>query len=192
MTSLKHALTALLLALAAPTFGSPTLIENVHGYTLTGDRLQPFSGLVFDLGKVVATGNAAGLRKRFPDAQVIDGHDKTLLPGLIDAHGHVLGLGLTNTQVALFDTESLAQAQDRIRAYAKANPDRAWLLGGGWNQVSWKLGRFPLQSELDAGCADRPVVLWRIDHHAEWLNTKALTAAGITKDTKDPAGGALG
>jgi predicted amidohydrolase YtcJ len=191
MSSLKHALTALLLALATPTFGNPTLIENVRGYTLTGDHLQPFSGLVFNLGKVVVTGDAIALRKRFPDAQVIDGQGKTLLPGLIDAHGHVLSLGFTNTQIALFDTESLSQAQDRIRAYAKANPDRAWLLGGGWNQVKWKLGRFPLQSELDAGCADRPVVLWRIDHHAEWLNTKALAAAGITKDTKDPAGGRI-
>src|SRR5882757_5088675 len=180
MSSLKHALTVLMFALATQAFGNPTLIENVHGYTLTGDHLQPFSGLVFNLGKVVATGNAAELRRRFPKAQVIDGQDKTLLPGLIDAHGHVLGLGFTNTQIALFDAESLAQAQDRIRAYAKANPDRAWLLGGGWNQVKWKLGRFPLQTELDAAVADRPAVLWRIDHHAEWLNSKSLAAAGIT------------
>ncbi len=191
MSSLKHALTVLIFALSTQVFGNPTLIENVHGYTLIADRLQPFSGLVFNLGKVVATGNAAELRRRFAEAQVIDGQYKTLLPGLIDAHGHVLGLGFTSTQIALFDAESLAQAQDRIRAYAKANPDRTWLLGGGWNQVKWKLGRFPLQTELDAAVADRPAVLWRIDHHAEWLNSKALAAAGITKETKDPPGGRI-
>ena len=191
ISSLKHALTVLVFALATPALCNPTLIENVHGYTLTGDRLQPFEGLLFDRGKVLATGNAAELHKRFSNAQVIDGKGKTLLPGLIDAHGHVLSLGFTNTQIALFDAGSLAQAQDRIRAYAKTNPNRAWLLGGGWNQVTWKLGRFPLQTELDAAVADRPVVLWRIDHHAEWLNTKALAAAGITKETRDPPGGRI-
>jgi predicted amidohydrolase YtcJ len=110
---------------------------------------------------------------------------------MIDAHGHVLSLGFTSTQVALFGTESLQQAQDQIRTYVAANPDRAWVLGGGWNQVKWKLGRFPHQTELDAVCADHPVVLWRIDHHAEWLNSKALIAAGINKDTPDPPGGRI-
>jgi predicted amidohydrolase YtcJ len=191
MTTAKYALAAAMFAFAIQASGKATLIENVHGYTLAGDRLQSFTGLVFDHGKVVATGNAAALHRRFVSANVIDGQEKTLLPGMIDAHGHVLGLGFTSTQVALFGTESLQQAQDRIRTYVAANPDRAWVLGGGWNQVKWKLGRFPRQTELDAACADRPVVLWRIDHHAEWLNSKALIAAGINKDTPDPPGGRI-
>jgi predicted amidohydrolase YtcJ len=115
----------------------------------------------------------------------------TLLPGLIDAHGHLLALGFAATQIALSDTQSLAEAQARIGAYAKANPDRRWLHGAGWNQVKWKLGRFPYASELDAVVADRPVVLSRVDGHAEWLNTAALRATGITKDTPDPAGGRI-
>jgi predicted amidohydrolase YtcJ len=177
--------------LASTAHGAATLIDNVHGYTLAGDRLQRFSGLVFEDGKVVQTGDAASLRKRFPNAQVVDGGGKTLLPGLIDAHGHVIELGFVATQVFLYDTESLEQAQDRIRSYAKANPDRAWLLGGGWNQVTWKLGRFPTAGELDAAVSDRPAALSRVDGHAEWLNTKALQAAGITRDTQDPAGGRI-
>jgi predicted amidohydrolase YtcJ len=189
MARAKHALAAFVFAIATQASGKATLIENVHGYTLAGDRLQSFTGIAFDHGKVVATGNAAALHRRFLDANVIDGQDKTLLPGMIDSHGHVLGLGFTSTQIALFGTDSLQQAQDRIRTYAKANPDHVWLLGGGWNQVKWKLGRFPRQTELDAACDDRPVVLWRIDHHAEWLNSKAMIAAGITKNTPDPPGG---
>jgi len=64
-------------------------------------------------------------------------------------------------------------------------------LGGGWNQVQWNLGRFPTARELDLAVADRPAVLSRIDGHAEWLNTKALAAAGIDKATPDPVGGRI-
>ena len=130
---------------------------------------------------MVETGDAPALRRKYPNAQLVDGHGKTLLPGLIDAHGHVFDLGFEAVEIQLTDTHSLEEAQARIRAYAAADTQRAWLLGDGWNQVAWKLGRFPLAGELDAAVADRPVVLNRIDGHAKWLNTKALRTAGITK-----------
>ena len=193
MQILKHAALALGIALllATQARSAPTLVENVHGYTLAGDRLRHFTALVFNLGKVVEIGDAALLRKNFADAKVIDGGGKTLLPGLIDAHGHVLALGFESTQLDLTDTESLAAAQEKIRAYLKLNPEKSWHLGGGWNQVKWKIGRFPLATELDAVVADRPVVLGRIDGHSVWLNSKALQAAGISRTTLDPAGGRI-
>lgn len=171
--------------------GAPTLVENVRGYTLVGGELVRFTALVFDSGKVVETGDAKALRSEFPAATIIDGKDRTLLPGLIDAHGHVMDLGLESAEIKLYDTKSLAQAQARIGAYARSNADRTWLLGSGWNQVKWKIGRFPVARELDAVVPDRPVFLSRVDGHAAWLNTKALTAAGITRDTQDPAGGRI-
>jgi len=134
---------ALAVASSIPARGAPTLMENVHGYTLAGDRLQTFTGFVFDLGKVVETGDSEALHRKFPKAAVIDGRGKTLLPGLIDAHGHVIDLGFEGVRINLTGTASLKEAQDRIRAYAAANPDRSWLLGDGWNQVQWNLGRFP-------------------------------------------------
>ena len=190
---LRHGAMALVLGVcvSVQARSEPTLLRNVRGYTLAGDRLQRFTGLVFDLGKVVETGDAKALLREFPDAKVIDGGGKTLLPGLIDAHGHVIDLGFESTQIKLYDTESLAQAQAIVGAYAKANPDRAWLLGSGWNQVKWRIGRFPIASELDVVVPDRPVVLSRVDGHAEWLNSKALIAAGITRDTRDPVGGRI-
>ena len=171
--------------------GAPTLVENVHGYTLAGNHLKRFGGVVFNDGKVLKAGDAAVLRREFPQAEIIDGRGQTLLPGLIDAHGHVLDLGFIDVRIKLYDVLSLAAAQERIGAYAKAHPDRSWLLGGGWNQVTWKMGRFPLASELDAIVPDRPVVLERVDGHAEWLNSQALRAAGITRDTPDPVGGRI-
>jgi hypothetical protein len=181
-----------LVFMAVPRAGAvPTLIEDIHGYTLAGDQLQRFSGMVFEHGKVLATGDAAALHKSYPAARRQDGHGATLIPGLIDAHGHVIELGFETVQVQLHDTATLAQAQARIRAYAAANPGRAWILGGGWNQATWKLGRFPTAVELDAVVSDRPAVMERVDGHAKWLNTRALQAAGITKDTPDPVGGRI-
>lgn len=182
---------------AVPVQDQVTLVVNVHGYTLAGDAspadqaLRHFDALAFRRGRVLATGAAGTLRRRHPGARVIDGHGKTLLPGLIDAHGHVLDLGKEATQVVLTGTTSLADAQSRIRDYSAANPARHWLLGGGWNQVIWGLGRFPTAAELDAVSPDRPARLGRVDGHAAWLNTAALRAAGIVKSTPDPVGGRI-
>ncbi len=181
----------LAIAAMAPARSAPTLVDNVHGYTLVGASLQPFTALAFDAGRVLEIGNSASLRAKYATARVIDGEGKTLIPGLIDAHGHVVDLGLESVQIQLTGTTSLQQAQQRIRAYAQANPQRAWLVGDGWNQVIWNLGRFPTAKELDAAVADRPVALDRIDGHATWLNSQALRAAGITKETRDPIGGRI-
>ncbi len=179
------------LTLAPACLAAPTLIEHVQGYTLANDKLQHFDALAFENGKVLATGSAADLRNKYPGAQLIDGHGRTLLPGLIDAHGHMLDLGLATVRVRLEDTTSLANAQRVLRSYSIAHPDSTWIQGNGWNQVIWKLGRFPLASELDAAVNDRPAALDRVDGHALWLNTRALKATGITRDTPDPSGGRI-
>jgi len=195
MTRIIRLTKTLLIVLLAPAavgaHGSAVLMEHVQGYTLVGDRLQSFTALVFDSGKVIETGAALDLRKRHPDATVIDGEGRCLLPGLIDAHGHVFDLGFDAVQIRLADTRSLREAQRRIHTYAAAHRGQAWLQGDGWNQVKWNLGRFPYASELDAVVPDKPAVLSRVDGHAEWLNTKALQAAGITKATADPPGGRI-
>ena len=121
----------------------------------------------------------------------LDGGGKTLIPGLIDAHGHVMGYGLSLITLDLSDTTSLAQAQEKIRAYVAANPGRKWIIGTGWNQEQWGLGRFPTAADLDAAVSDIPVWLERVDGHAGWANSAAIRAAGITGATKAPAGGRI-
>jgi predicted amidohydrolase YtcJ len=170
---------------------APTLLEHVTGYTLAANQLHSFSAMVFDAGKVIETGDAQDLRKRYPAAQILDGQGNCLLPGLIDAHGHVLDLGFETLQIQLWDTKSLEESLRLVRAYAAANPGRRWLLGDGWNQVKWRLGRFPTAHDLDAAVSDKPVVLARVDGHAKWLNTRAMQAAGIMQDTQDPPGGRI-
>jgi len=181
-----------LLAVAPALQAADLYVHNVKGYTLDSHgKLQHFDALLVDDGKVVATGSDATLAKRAGDAKVVDGHGKTLLPGLIDAHGHVLELGYALTQADLTGTQSLGEALARIKTYAAAHPDARWITGGGWNQEIWKLGRFPTAKELDAVVADRPVWLSRVDGHAAWANSAAMKLAGITRDTKDPPGGRI-
>jgi predicted amidohydrolase YtcJ len=193
---------------ASPAFAD-TLIDNVNGVTLTADgKVQRFKGLVFsNEGKVVrlVTGSEPAWveppgKKRKKGKNIvdaprpdyrIDGLGRTMLPGMIDAHGHVMGLGFQALTLDLSGTKSLAEAQARIADYAKANPNRRWILGRGWNQEIWGLGRFPTAAEIDAIVGDRPVWLERVDGHAGWANSAAMNEAGVTAKSVSSPGGRI-
>ena len=186
----------LLLAAALASGGgaqaAELLVDHVNGYTLdSAGHLQRFEALLIDDGKVVATGTHDALSGRARNATVIDGKGRTLLPGLIDAHGHVMALGELGVTANLTTTTSLDAAIADVKAFAKAHPGDAWVQGRGWNQVVWKLGRFPTAKELDQAVADRPAWMSRVDGHAGWANSAAMKIAGIDKDTKDPTGGRI-
>jgi len=186
-------LSALSLAVVpSTTQAKPVLVDNIKGYGFDNQRaLVKFSQLVFDdaSGKVLARGDK--LQSTYPDAHRLDGEGRTLLPGFIDGHGHVLGLGQNLAQVELRETASEAQAVARVAAFAKNNPQAQWILGRGWNQVLWPTQQFPGKALLDEAVADKPVWLSRVDGHAGWANSKALQLAGITKDSLDPPGGQI-
>ncbi|HWH21680.1 MAG TPA: amidohydrolase, partial [Allosphingosinicella sp.] len=116
---------------------------------------------------------------------------RTMIPGLIDAHGHFVDLGFKAIQLDLSDTNSLEEALAKIRAYAAANPSPRWITGRGWNQERWGLGRFPTAADLDKAVPDRPVWLDRVDGHAGWANTQAMREAGISAASKSPVGGKI-
>ena len=193
---MKHSLQLIVFALvlvAAPLLqAADLLVRNVNGYTLDSNgKLQRFQALLIDQGKVLATGDAATLTRKAGNAKVLDGHGSTLLPGLIDAHGHVLELGFARNQADLAGTLSLALALEKIKVYAHDHAQARWITGGGWNQEIWKLGRFPTAAELNDAVADRPVWLSRIDGHAGWANSAAMKIAGIDRHTRDPDGGRI-
>lgn len=172
-------------------FAAPSHISNVNGYTLddSGELLH-FSDMVFDGGKVIAIANTS-LSAQYPDATTIDGQNKVMLPGLIDAHGHIMGLGETLLQVDVRDIPSAQKTAQKVRDYAQQNPQLDWVTGRGWNQVLWPDKQFPLARQLDEYIQDKPVWLERVDGHAGWANSKALALAGITKATLDPPGGKI-
>jgi predicted amidohydrolase YtcJ len=179
------------LALTAPA-PADTLVDNVNGITVdaTGGLVR-FNGLVIDKdGKVVKRLQPGDPRPERPDF-LYNGDGNTLIPGLIDAHGHVMDLGLSALTLDLSDTNSLDEAKAKIAAYATANPDRPWIIGSGWNQEKWGLGRFPTAADLAGIGGGRPIWLDRVDGHAGWANDVALKAAGVTALTKSPAGGTI-
>ena len=187
---------AIVLALHAallPTLAvADTLVDNVDGITLdAAGKIERFTGLLIAPdGKVVRLIKRGEKKPAKPDYYV-DGKGRVMLPGLIDSHVHVMSLGFAALTLDLSETKSLAEALARIDAYAKAHPERPWIIGRGWNQELWKLGRFPTAAELDAVVKDRPVWLERIDGHAGWANSAALAAGGVTAQSKDPVGGRI-
>lgn len=186
--------TALLLAtVLSGAAHAATFVENVKGYTFDGlGRLQKFeAALIDDSGKVSAVGTREMLKPRAAKADVVNGGGAVMLPGLIDAHGHVMGLGQLALEVDLSGTRSLDEALAKVKAYAEANPQARWIKGRGWNQEVWGLGRFPTAEELDRAVADRPVWLSRVDGHAGWANSKAIALAKVTAGTKAPPGGEI-
>jgi len=165
-----------------------TVIQNVRGYTFYDDSLTEFGAIQFEEGKVVDVYRDS-VFQRDAGIEVIDGKGRVMLPGLIDAHGHVMGLGFQQLRVDLTGTKTLDAALQRLEKYK--NGGRDWIGGGGWNHTRWPVNRFPTAEELDEMESERPVWLRRIDGHAGWANSRAMELAGITADTPDPEGGKI-
>jgi len=185
----------LLAALLACTIATPALadvlIDNVEGLTIDeAGNVKRFTALVIDDDGKIAQVLERGDKKPQTDFRE-DGRGRVMIPGLIDAHVHVMGVGIAALTLDLSDTNSLDEALAKIRAFAAENEARPWILGRGWNQEKWGLGRFPTAAELDSVVSDRPVYLERVDGHAGWANTLAMQAAGITAATKSPSGGRI-
>ncbi|WP_119718732.1 amidohydrolase [Cognatilysobacter tabacisoli] len=160
----------------------------------TMDPAQPrVEALAYDdAGTVVAVGTREALAARYPDASRLDVGASTVVPGLIDAHGHVEGLGYTKLRVDLVGARSKDEVLARLRAFAAQLPAGAWLLGRGWDQNDWPEQRFPTAADLDAAFPDRPVWLERVDGHAGWGNRAAMAAVkrDLTGDWQ-PDGGRI-
>ena len=145
---------------------------------LTSDPSMPVAeAMVWDAeGRILAVGDAAELAARHPAAERVDAGDATVVPGLIDAHAHLAGLGHALMQADLVGARSTGEIVARLQDFARDLPDEAWLMGRGWDQNLWPDTAFPTAAVLDAAFPDRPVVLERVDGHATWANSAAMRA----------------
>jgi predicted amidohydrolase YtcJ len=143
-------------------------------------------------GRIVYLGPDAGVaRFQAKRAKVIDLGGRTVVPGLIDAHSHLLNLGLKLSSADLRGSASPQEVVDRARESARELPQGAWVLGRGWDQNLWPGQAFPDNSLLSRAFPDRPVWLVRVDGHAGLANARALELAGIGGSTPDPDGGRI-
>ena len=189
LTGLAISTTSLLMGCAKPT-SEVLVVDNINGYSFDTERqLFVFDSIAIAQGKVLKTGSS--LADQYPNATIIDGQNRTLIPGIIDAHGHVSSLGYTLMRIDLREATSAQQAAADVAAYAADKPYLSWIRGRGWNQVLWPGKNFPTAAQLDNEVNDRPVWLERIDGHAGWANSRALELAGITRDTVPPLGGEI-
>ena len=173
----RRILVSLLCAAAClPAAAAETLIRAARIHT-SDPALPVAEAMVWDdAGRIVAVGAAAELAARHPEARVVDAGGATVIPGLIDAHAHIVGLGLALTRVDLVGTRSRQEVLERLRAFERELPPGEWLLGGGWDQNDWPERQFPTAADLDAAFPDRPVWLRRVDGHAGRVNSAALRA----------------
>jgi hypothetical protein len=125
-------------------------------------------------GRLLAVGSTDALVQRWPDAPRTEARGRVVVPGLIDAHAHVMGLGFALLNADLAGADSVEEVLARLRRHAENLPDGAWLRGRGWDQTRWDGGEFPTAADLDDAFPDRPVLLDRVDGHAAWANSAAM------------------
>ncbi len=156
-----------------------TLISNARIYTFdAGNTVVEAGSLAFSAsGEILAIGDGEPMAGLFGDAKNVDMGGKTVLPGLIDSHGHLYGLALSFTQANLSGTRSKEEVLKRLQDFADGLPEGEWLLGQGWDQNDWPQQVFPDRADLDQEFPDRPVWLRRIDGHAAWANSLAIAQA---------------
>jgi hypothetical protein len=173
------------LAVAQP---ADLLLENARIYTLN-PRQPSASALAVKDGKILAVGS--DLKAHLgPATRRIDAQGRALIPGLIDSHVHLRGLGSLLESSDLRYVKSVAEIAAYARRQAAQTPTGEWVSGRNWDQTNWG-GQFPTAADLDQAAPDHPVYLTRVDGHAAWVNSKALQLAGVGASTPDPPGGKI-
>jgi len=189
--------------------GADLILTNGRVYTLrwddpAGDGALASDAPVGDLGwqpdaEAVATkdgdivfvgSTADALRMKGDATRVVDLAGATVLPGLVDSHTHVFGLGAALERVDLTDVATEEEAVRRVAERAKATPPGQWIVGRGWDEGAWA-NRYPDKGLLSQAVPDHPVFLASLHGFAGWANQRAIDAAGITADTEVPVGGEI-
>jgi len=171
----------------------PADIIVVHGRVYTENPQQPWAQAVaIYRGKIVAVGDDREIeRRRGTGTTVINAGGKLVLPGFVDCHIHFIDGSFSLGRVNLEGAKDPADIQKRLREYAAEHPGDDWILGRGWNYAMFGPEALPHKKYLDELFPNRPVFLEGYDGHTYWANSKALAMAGITRDTPDPANGAI-
>lgn len=189
------ACSALLVATApaAVTAQQPADLILTGGNVYTVDESHPRAQAVAVRdGRVVFVGSSSEAEAlRGAGTRVVDLEGKTVIPGMIDSHGHLPGLGTALRTVDLVGTRSYDEIIAHVADRAAEVPEGTWIVGRGWDQNEWADTRFPHHEALSEVVPDHPVILTRVDGHAVFVNAEALEIAGVEAGTPDPSGGRI-
>jgi predicted amidohydrolase YtcJ len=193
-----HAVTAvaalgLLNVAPAAAAHAPADLIFVNGVIHTMDAHHPIATwIAVRGGRIEALGDARAPKAlQGPETRIVDVHRKLILPAFHDAHTHPVWGGLSYGHCALYEGNSIEDYQKLIAKCARDDPDSPWLYGVGWRDGLFSPSGVPDKSLIDAVVPDRPAAFSNVGGHGLWLNSKALAAAGITRDTPDPPHGRI-
>jgi predicted amidohydrolase YtcJ len=161
-------------------------IHTVDENRPTGEAMAIRDGMVLFVGSRRGAEALAGERTERVDLQ-----GATVIPGMVDAHVHLMGLGAALRNIDLVGTRSYDEVIQLVVARAQSTPKGEWIQGRGWDQNDWGDTRFPTHEALSRTVPDHPVYLTRVDGHAALVNAKAMELAGLTAATEDPSGGRI-
>ncbi len=173
-----------------PSTQADLVICNATLYTV--DPAQPTAEAMAIAGdRILMVGSTAEVRGAFPTAPRLDADGRTVVPGFIDAHAHLLYLGMNRLQANLVGAQDIAEVVARLKSVEASLPGGGWLLGNGWNHNDWPGKAWPSRADLDAAFPTRPVLL--LQGHAGWANTAALEQIGLgaLRALPDPEGGVI-
>jgi predicted amidohydrolase YtcJ len=171
----------------------PADIIVIHGRIYTENPQQPWAQALATRGdKIVAIGDDAVIEKRRGiGTKLINAGGKLVLPGFADCDVHFLEGSLSLAGVNLEGAKNPSDMQNRLREYASEHPGAEWILGRGWNYAMFSPETLPHKKDLDELFPNRPILLLAYDGHAAWASSKALSIAGITRETPNPQNGVI-
>ena len=172
-----------------PAQTADLVVKNAKIYTVDAKNPRA-TAIAVRNGKIAAVGNDLKALEG-PKTRILDAKGATIVPGLIDSHGHLEGLGSSLEILDLRGVTSEAEIAAKVKAAAAKAAPGEWIVGRGWDQNLWVNKQFPTTDSLTQAAPKNPVALTRIDGHATWANRAALDAADINQNTKDPAGGRI-
>ena len=190
---MKRSLLALLSLAIAPALAAQEpadlIVTNARIYTVDDNRPIAAAMAIRD-GRVIFVGSARGAEV-FAGSRTekLDLDGRTVIPGMVDAHAHLLGLGTARRIVDLVGTRSYDEVIERVVERARTVPEGEWIRGRGWDQNDWAVTQFPTHEALSRAVPDHPVYITRVDGHAAVVNARALELASVTAATPDPDGG---
>jgi len=162
------------------------IVINSNSYTVN-EAFEKAEAFAIKNGKFIAVGTSKEIKEKYQSENIIDVKNKTIVPGLIDAHCHFYRMGLQQQKVALDGTKSYAEVLERIVNFQKEKKV-AFISGRGWDQNDWEVKEFPTKERLDKLFPTTPVAVGRVDGHALLVNQATIDLSGITIDTKVSGG----
>ncbi|MGK2960825.1 MAG: amidohydrolase [Gemmatimonadaceae bacterium] len=178
-------------AFAQPQQVADLVVVNARVHTVDDGRPMVSAFAVKD-GRFLFAGSDTEVRALAgPSTRVVDAGQSTIIPGMVDAHAHLLGLGTSLRQVKLAGSATYEEVIARVVERARGMKPGEWIIGRGWDQNLWSGQQFPTHEALSRAVPNNPVVLTRVDGHALLANSMAMRAAGVTAATLDPEGGRI-